>query len=84
MLRCDALDKVVVEEVLRALVGTKFDVTLRAEGRVGGDRNTEGLAELHERFLRQVWVKLDLVDRGRVASITENVEEEGALAVSVV
>lgn len=79
----NARDNVVLQQVLRALVATELHVTLWTERRVGGNRNAERLAQLDQGFLSQVRVELHLVDRRLVPSVTEDVEQNGALAVTV-
>lgn len=83
VLRRDARNRVVLEQVLGALVGTELHVALRAERRVRSDRDAEGATQLDQGLLRQVRVQLDLVDRRLVFGVAEDVDEQRALDVAI-
>ena len=58
------------------LVYSQFDVALRAEGGIGGDRDSQLLAKLDNGLLSEVGMELDLKDLGLIFSIAEDVEEQ--------
>lgn len=65
------------------LIDTELDVTLRTEGRVGSDGDVVNFGELHKAFLGQVRVELDLKYSGWDTSISQNIQENTSLKVTV-
>jgi hypothetical protein len=59
------------EETSLAFVATKFDITLRTEGRVASNCDSKGLAVRNERLLSEIGVEFDLEDRRLDASIAK-------------
>ncbi len=56
----DGSDGFVSQETRGFRVHAELEPTLRAEGRVSGDGDTEGLGESYEAFLSEVGVELNL------------------------
>lgn len=77
----DRVNSIVLQETGGTLE-TELDVALGTEGRVCGDSNAVGLAEVDQPLLGQVGVELDLVNLGRNASITKNVKKDGSSGVA--
>lgn len=75
-------DGVVLEEGGKVTVHVELTVRLRAEGGVGSDSDIKGLAKGNEPLLGEVRVELDLEDGGLNTSVTEDVDDQGTLAVA--
>lgn len=75
-------DLTMLEQTYCTLIHAELHVTQGSERGVCGYGDAESLCEVYERFLGKVGVKLDLKSLGFYASVAEDVQDYGSLAVT--
>ena len=81
-LRRNTGNDVMLKQADRALVTVELNITLRAQGGVSGNGDSEKLAVRDQSFLGEVRVQLDLEHLRLDASVAHDVMDQRTLAVA--